>query len=133
MDGDLRKLFSTRMKSAQWTPIETGTTSQGVPDSEYCFSGGRQGHVEHKRTLAWAVVMRPEQIGWLLRRSRLGGRCFVAVRRINRGDDELWLFAGVDAAKVGAGGLRAVDPLLLCTGGPDRWDWAAVERVLRGA
>jgi hypothetical protein len=136
MDGDLRKLFSRNLPMAQWTPIETGTTAQGVPDSEYCFPGGLQGHVEHKRTLGWQVGMRPEQVGWISRRARLGGRVFIAVRQLGtqRGisskRDVLWLFHGLDAAKLSLEGLRGADPLLEMPGGPGRWDWGTVRIVL---
>lgn len=135
MDGDLRKLFSRNMREGQWTPIETGTTSQGVPDSEYCFPGGRQGHVEHKRTLGWTVGLDPEQVGWLTRRARLGGRCFVAIRQMGtKGRDVLWIFRGADAGTLRAEGLRgSAQPLLVAEGGPDRWDWGRVRAVLEGS
>jgi hypothetical protein len=50
--------------------------------------------------------MRPAQVGWLLRRVRHGGRCYVLVRQRGRGRDALWLVAGSAAARVAAGGLR---------------------------
>ena len=133
MDGNLRKIFSKAMPAAQWTPIETGTTAQGVPDSEYCFPGGKQGHIEHKRTLGWQVEIRPEQIGWIKRRVRLGGRVFVAVRQLGAKRDVLWLFHGKDVSELSKGGLRKVNPILEMPGGPDRWDWGLVQIVLEGS
>jgi hypothetical protein len=130
-DGGLRQLWRTHLKTAQWTPIETGGTAGGVPDSEYCFPTGRQGWIENKRTLGWAVKFRPMQVGWLLRRARMGGTCFVAVRRLNGAEDELYLVAGRYADALQDGGLRAVTHLRW-GGGPARWNWEEVEWHLRG-
>lgn len=113
------------MPMAQWTPVETGATSQGVPDHEYCFPDGDQGWVEFKAAHAWAVIIRPEQVGWLLRRYRLGGRCFIAVRRTL---NELWIIHGRDAATLKSDGLKGIRPLLMC---PEPWDWRQVEKILR--
>jgi hypothetical protein len=124
-DGGLPKLFRQNLTTAQWTPVETGATSQGVPDHEYCFPDGDQGWVEFKATAAWAVTIRPEQVGWLLRRHRMGGRCFVAIRRQL---SELWIVDGADAGLLKSGGLKAVEPLLISH---EPWDWRQVERILR--
>jgi hypothetical protein len=120
-------MFRQNLRQAQWTAIETGATSQGVPDHEYVFPGGHQGWVEFKSTNAWAVRLRPEQIGWLLRRSRLGGRCFVAVVRQGH---ELSLIDGAKADVLGASGLKAVVPVLWLPELP--WDWSQIQRVLTG-
>ena len=68
------------MPMAQWTPVETGATSQGVPDHEYCFPDGDQGWVEFKAAHAWAVIIWAEQSGWLLRFLLLGGFCLLWFR-----------------------------------------------------
>lgn len=128
MDGDLRILFRKNMPAGQWTTVETGGTAQGVPDSEFCFPLGAQGWVEHKKSDGWAVKIRPEQIGWILRRVRMGGRVFVAIRRKR---DELWLVRGRDVEILLDGGLRAISaPLGVWSGGPGRWDWAEVQKLL---
>lgn len=141
-DGGLRGLFRTRLVRAHWTSVETGAVSRGVPDAEYCFEGAVQGWVEYKAVrTGWAVRMRPEQIAWLGRRARYGGRCYVAVRRVasvrSVGDDathdELWLFPGGAAAELKALGLRgAVDYRVgWWEGGPARWNWTQIEEAMR--
>jgi hypothetical protein len=129
MDGELRKIFRQNLPKAQWTAVETGLTAQGVPDAEYVFPGGDQGWVECKRSSAWAVSVRPLQVAWVLRRVRLGGRCFVAVRRR---DDELWLLWGSQIKSLAAEGLRGATALGVWTGGPSKWYWDEIERLLRG-
>lgn len=133
MDGELRTLFQKNLRTAQWTPVESGMTMQGIPDSEYCFPGGEQGWVEHKRTEGWSIAKSkswPFQVAWIMRRIRMGGRAFVAVRRKR---DELWLIDGSQVRQLADGGLRAVSPscLRFWTGGPSEWDWNAVETALK--
>lgn len=132
MDGELRQIFSQSLRAAQWTPVETGATAAGVPDAEYCFPGGRQGWVEFKRTSGWAVKVRPLQVGWHDRRWRMGGLSFIAVRRLNKGADELYLVGSRYAALLQGAGLTSTPHIIHATGGPRRWDWALVERVLCG-
>jgi len=130
-DGSLRTIFRDHIKRPQWTPIETGATAQGVPDMEYCFPGGVQGWVENKKTGGWAVTVRAEQVGWLLRRARMGGRCFIAIRRLNGKSDELYMVHGRDAEQLQDRGLKGANFILgTWSGGPAKWDWAAVERLL---
>lgn len=84
----------------------------------------------------WKTKIRPEQIGWHLRRARAGGRSFILTRRTcwRPGcEDELWLHPGGSAAVLAAGGLRQVDPLLVSEGGPSEWDWEALLRCLAAA
>lgn len=139
-DGGLRPMFRDHLRVGfHWQSLELGLVGAGCPDS--CF-GQRlwepfcEGWVEFKQTNAWAVTLRPEQIGWLVQRSRHGGRCFVAVRRWrDTGEDglavdELWLHDGRWARELRAGGLRAVEPLLHERGGPRNWDWDEVARLL---
>jgi hypothetical protein len=130
MDGGLRQLFRKHIKSAQWTSIESGQTERGIPDSEFCFPGGIQGWIEYKQTKGWVIPKTkswPFQVAWIDRRARLGGRVFIAVRRI----DELWLYRGKDAKGLKTGGLKAIRPMLREEGWPGRWDWEAVERILK--
>jgi hypothetical protein len=103
IDGGLRPMFRDRFPSWHWTSIETLTVN-GVPDAEFCFDAS-QGWIEYKFTSGYQVGLRPEQIGWALRRARAGGRSFIAVRRTADKVDELYLFAGADAARLKA--LRA--------------------------
>jgi hypothetical protein len=132
IDGGLRPMFRERLRHFHWNSIET-TTISGVPDAEACFEGS-QFWIEYKFTTGWTVGLRPEQIGWALRRARAGGRSFIAVRRtaIVREEkfDELYLFRGADAGRLAEGGLRAVEPLERWSGGPARWNWERVSDLL---
>ena len=79
------KEFRAALRSALDTGyqvLETGGTSLGIPDSNYLSKTGVEGWVEFKWTDGWAVTLRDMQVGWLLRRARYGGRCWVAVRRL---------------------------------------------------
>lgn len=136
IDGGLRKLFRQHLPAFHWVSVETGLTEQGVPDSNYCFEGA-EGWVEFKKAEANKVSLRSEQIGWLMRRSRAGGRTFIAVRhqhiggpRKGRAIDRLLLFPGSAAKQLIFSGLRNA-PIIESSGGPSRWDWDAVGIVLR--
>lgn len=140
VDGNLRKIFRDNLIDAQWTSIETGMVSPGTPDSEYCFKWNRSGWVEFKKTNVNVVAhMKPLQIGWLERRCRVGGRAFVAVRKVCEAGprrvecDELWLIRGDGARWLRSDGLEGV-PREMMLGrwekGPIRWDWAAVRQAL---
>lgn len=137
-DGGLRNLFRDKLRDFHWQSIETGGTGRGVPDLNGCLRGVEL-WVECKVTAGWAVTLRPEQIGWLCRRARAGGRVFVAVRRCcpsgprRTAADELWLLLGHHAPDLRTGGLprgpsRAV--LGMWPGGPARWPWPAVRAAL---
>lgn len=138
-DDGLRKLFHDNLRAGwHWQTIETGMTSKGVPDSNYCCRGF-DGWVEMKATKEWAVTLRPEQVGWLDRRARNGGRVFVAVRRHctagpkRPAADELWLCSGHYARELKDHGLRGCPPaavLGVWPGGPGAWGWDEVARLL---
>ncbi len=119
-DGGLRAIFHQHIKDAQWTAIETGVVSLGVPDSEYCFPGGVQGWIEFKRCAGNVVTIRPQQVAWIDRRSRLGGRVFVGV--MNKKD--LLIYSGRDVRALKTSGLKGATPLL--TG----WDWDKIRQLL---
>jgi hypothetical protein len=59
----------------------------------------------------------------------MGGRCFVAVRQMR--DDDLYLFAGTDAAALKDRGIRAATLLGRWGGGPSRWGWEDVRKILK--
>ena len=97
--------------------------------------------MEYKQTGGWTVPLRPEQIGWIARRVRHGGRVHVAVRQqapagpLRDARDVLWLVPGSLAVRARAEGLRPLDgaPGVHCWhGGPARWDWRAVAALLAG-
>ena len=135
-------MFRARMPRAQWTSIETGSTGLGVPDAEACFPGGLSFWCEFKLTSGYAVELRAEQAAWADRRSRLGGRCWIAVRRKcaagpRRGPavDDLWLVPGCHALELRACGLRvdlAYAGAMVWRGGPARWAWGEIEKTLLG-
>lgn len=134
-DGGLRPLFRKMLPDAQFTAIESGLTGQGIPDAEYCFANGASGWIEYKKTNGNSVShIRPEQVGWLERRRRLGGRAFVAILyRKTGGDDELWLIDGFGARWAKEGGLKAVPAAMVLfrgAGPPSRWDWQAIRAAL---
>jgi hypothetical protein len=135
-DGGLRAIIRSHLGHlGQWVSIETGLTEQGVPDLNCgILRQQREIWIECKRTLAWAVKFRPEQVGWLFTRWRCGGNVFVFTRRmVNRegGIDELYVTDGMHARELSDGGLQAVPHLMVCAGGPGQWHWIKVEHVLR--
>ena len=136
MDGGLRQIFRQKIH-ADWCSIESGTTGGGIPDSNYCLKG-IEGWIEYKLTMGHTVPLRPEQIGWITRRVRNGGRVHIAVRQLAaagpRRDarDALWLIPGADAATARIDGLtNARWPVW--HGGPGQWDWPAITQHLTAA
>ena len=127
IDGGLRPLFRKKLSIGwQWTTIETGATTGGVPDAEYCTRGGAQGWIEFKACSGWRPTIRPLQVSWIARRARLGGRVFIAVVRERT---ELWLIGGQNVVALADQGLRASGGLTF-HGGPQRWDWKEIAKVL---
>ena len=140
IDGGLRKLFRANIPDVFWTSIESGQTGGGISDSNFLCEGV-EGWVEYKQTDGWAVTLKPEQVGWILRRVRCGGRALIAVRRWTDGGprspacDELWLVPGRLAAEAKTGGLRhpvVTGEALRWRGGPSRWDWETVRAAVLG-
>jgi len=135
-DDGLRAIFHSRMPRVHWQAIELGVVGRGVPDTNFCWQGA-EGWIEMKATTSHAVGLEPEQVGWILRRMRAGGRVFVATRRRHEGGprlgpavDELWMHEGWDAAVLRAEGLLAAPPVLHMEGGPSLWDWDLVQSTL---
>ena len=110
-------------------------TGRGIPDSNGCYQGC-EFWVEYKTTSRWSVDLRPEQVGWILRRTRAGGCVWVAVRRLCPGGprtaaaDELWVFKGSVVKELKEKGLRGVAPEALYPGGPAKWPWATMLTLL---
>ena len=138
MDGGLRQIFRRKLPLIHWQSIESPLTSRGIPDSNGC-KDGVEFWVEFKVTMAWSVDLRAEQVAWLMRRARAGGRCWVAVRRNAPGGprkgspaDELWLVSGDNAAALKKEGLKcdSLTRVWVHEGGPARWDWDAIGKVL---
>jgi hypothetical protein len=125
IDGGLRKLFIANVpRKVDWLTIETGGTALGVADLNGC-SNGVEVWIEMKKADHWAVGnVRTAQVGWIERRVRNGGRCFVAIRRA---DDEMWLLRPASARLLISGvSLRELPGDLILGrwfGGPNGWDW----------
>ncbi len=135
MDGNLRQLFRKHLPHFHWVSVETGSTGRGIPDSEYCHAGV-SGWIEFKKTSTNASGLRPEQIAWLERRGRAGGRCWAAVRRQHSGGprkghpvDELYLIDGKYISGLINNGVDW-STFLRWKGGPAHWDWSEIERAL---
>jgi len=130
IDGGLAALFRKNLPEVHFQRVESGLTGLGIPDLNYCYRG-IEGWIENKRTAGWKVTMRPEQIGWIERRTRAGGRVFIAVRR---DEDELWLLKGCAARHlIEPGALKRLPPRTLVgrwDGGPGRWPWASITKLL---
>lgn len=138
MDGGLRQLFRKNLGGFDFVSIESGSTGGGIPDSNFCYKGV-EGWVEYKQTGGHVVTLNPEQIGWIARRVRNGGRVFIAVRQQapagprREPRDALWLFPGAHAKHAKTDGLRGLDGLPgvhQWHHGPTAWDWQTIARVL---
>lgn len=124
-DGGLRRLFRKHLPEVHWTTIESRYTQSGIPDLNGCCDGV-EFWIECKRTAAWTIKMRPMQMAWLLRRLRAGGNCWIAVRRRNKKNDELWLVRGAYAKLAATRGLRALPAAMHWAGGPKQWPWREI-------
>ncbi len=125
-DHGLRAEFFKNIPSAQWTAIETAPVSIGVPDSEYAFSGGVTGWIEFKYARHWKFKFSSvEQIGWIARRARLGGRVWIAVKR---GETELWMVPGSFVEQLADDGLQAVASQAHVFIKP--WEWSQIQDLL---
>jgi hypothetical protein len=141
-DDGLRKIVQHHMPKATgwlWTPIETGATHAGVPDSFWAHEETKtHGWVEHKATGGWAVTVRPHQVAWMELYARAGVHCVFMIRAHGAGSaegqgDALWVVAGSAARQLAEGGLENLPrPLVLgyWPGPPAEWDWRIVKRIL---
>lgn len=137
IDGGLRPLFRKNLKY-HWQSIETGSTGLGVPDSNVCVNG-IETWVEFKQTKGWTAGLRPEQVGWIFKRTSAGGRVLIAIRRQTTAGprkgsacDELWIYFGKDVRQLHAEGLRGgAVPMVKSSGGPANWDWDEIGLRLR--
>jgi hypothetical protein len=124
-DGDLRKIFRLNLPKFDWLAVETGATSRGVPDSNFCYKG-REGWVEMKRAKGLRVSVSPEQVAWAERRIRHGGRVFCAVRKIGI----LYLYNSWALRRLASEPIGDVESVGHWSGGQSRWDWEAIGAIL---
>jgi hypothetical protein len=108
--------------------VETGAVEPGVADMNGCCDGV-EFWVEMKATKAWTIDVKASQVAWHKLRQSKGGRTFFAVRRHS---DELYLFSGKEAERLREAGLRGPPALLRSEGGPARWPWEAILKLLLG-
>jgi hypothetical protein len=143
-DAGLRRTVQVHLPKSKgwlWTPIETGATHAGVPDSFWAHEPSQtSGWIEHKATGGWAVAVRPHQIAWMERHVRAGVHCVVLIRAgglgsSNREGDALWAVAGHSIRLLNEMGLQKLpeDAVLgRWNGYPDQWDWYRLEQILTG-
>lgn len=138
IDGGLRSLFREHLPQFDWCSLESPGTGNGIPDSNFCRQGV-EGFIEYKLTSGWTVPLRPDQVGWICRRVRYGGRVWVATRQMAPAGprtsprDALWLIPGALAKEAKLGGLRALaqhPTVHVWQGGPSAWPWPAIAREL---
>lgn len=136
-DGNLRNLLQKHLPNFHWVTIESGFVSRGVPDLNGC-TNGHDFWVECKKTKSWTVVVRPEQIAWIEKRIRYGGKVFIAVRRQNitkqNSADELWLLDGTAARPLRSAGLNVLPAHIILgrwPGGPAAWPWPAIAGLIK--
>jgi hypothetical protein len=136
-DGELRRIFKEHLPRFDFQSVETWSTGQGVPDVNYCCDGV-EGWIENKKSTSYTVGMRSEQVAWIERRRRAGGRVYIAVRRMQHAGartvacDELWLWPGSAARALFTRELtmRGGGELGRWPGGPQRWPWALIAKIL---
>ena len=117
------QLVKKNLPNTHLQRIETGGTGRGIPDLNGCYKGV-EFWVELMVVIAGIKIwLRPEQIGWLVKRSMHGGRSFVLVRTP---DAQIYLYPGKDAREVLEEGLRRAP--LLCL--PKPYDWPKLLTVL---
>lgn len=138
IDGGLRPIFREHLREFHWQSVETGGTGLGCPDSNYCFDG-EHAWIEYKQTDGLACTLRPEQVGWIIKRTNAGGKVYVATRRWHDGGprkgppiDKLYLHEGRWARELKTNGLYGAPAILAMDGGPRGWDWDAVRAALLG-
>lgn len=136
IDGGLRNIFRSKLRHWHWTTIETGPVSPGTPDSEFFSTEGVEGWIEYKKTDAYFVHFRNFQVPWIMRRARMGGNVWIAVRRVpvsirDHGHDELWLVPGKFAYNLFEDGLNSPSVgAFIWDGGPDGWNFDDVALAL---
>lgn len=131
-DGGLRKCYRVHLQQFHWTSVESPMTVAGIPDSNFCHAG-KEGWIENKRVRSSdKVEMRPEQVAWIERRVRAGGRVFIGVRWPKRLDSFYLLTpqAGRLLLSAGLTALPANCQLGVWPGGPSRWNWPKIAEIL---
>lgn len=140
-DGGLRKVFQTFLPKPdwKWSPIETGGTHNGVPDSFFAHTKLKvNGWVECKATDGWAVKFEPHQLAWIPTHVAAGVSVWVAIyaRGVGSGGGKgsaLWLAAGHLADVISRTGLNGIPKESyegIWYGAPRTWDWKKIGEIL---
>jgi len=128
IDGGLGKLLQEHLRDVHWQRIETGGTGRGTPDINGCWRG-IEIWIELKQATHWQVEIQPEQVAWIERRARAGGRVFVMVRQKRT---ILWLLRPT-AARCLIRGTRLdmiPDAIYRGEGGPSAWQWQRLREAM---
>ncbi len=136
-DGGLRRHFHQRLERVHLQAMELGVMGSGCPDTNGC-ADGTEFWIEYKHTASEGVVpLEPQQIGWILRRMRAGGRVFVATwvehdggARRGEAVSRLHMHEGWDAPVLRSDGVLAAPPVLVQDGRPQDWDWGEIRDTL---
>ena len=142
-DGGLRRRMHGALKRVHWQAMELGVMGAGCPDTNGCWQGS-DFWVECKQVSAEGglVPLLPEQVGWIARRCRAGGRAFILTWLHHEGGarkgervSRLVLHEGWDGGVLKAEGLEAAPPILVLESGwgsAGEWDfdWEALLSAL---
>jgi|TARA_Y100000114_G_scaffold85727_1_gene79229 Holliday junction resolvase len=110
-------LVNVNLQNLHIQRIETGGTGRGIPDFNACCEGV-EFWVELKVVNSGNKIgLRPEQAGWLLKRAKHGGKCFVLVRTPKA---EIYLYKGEQSREIIDNGLKE-KPVLILTK-PYEWE-----------
>ena len=97
--GDETKLFRNKLKEKLpqflFSQIESHQTAPGYPDTDYLLKNSLNitGKIELKYSdkIPYKIDLRKNQVVWLRRYARLGGRCFIAIKI---GQDLIYVWEG---------------------------------------
>lgn len=118
------QLIRKNLKNVHLQRIETGGTGRGIPDLNGC-SDSIEFWAELKVVNSGKkIALRPEQIAWLIQRSKHGGRTFIIVRAPT---SDIYLYKGEDAREVLDEGLRK-DPVLTLR---KPYDWDSLLKFMK--
>jgi hypothetical protein len=127
-DGGLRQLFRRKFPEIHFQSIEIGF-DRGIPDTNYCCEK-IEGWIEFKFTRGIKVNLSWEQVAWIEKRIRSGGRVYIGVRFRSRKEDTLWIIHGEMARRLKEQGFSPNAALAVLEGGPRNWDWKLVRELI---
>ena len=113
--------------------IETGGTGKGIPDVNFCWKG-IEVWIELKIVKGKRILLAPEQVAWMFRRTKVGGRCWIMARDIADGPrkgkyDRIYLWSGEHAGEVLENGVQTDHARVF----ERPYDWDAIINTLLDA